>query len=149
MCSALLMQLGIGIDDALHNPGTVLSVARGLGAMLHHRGKSAVDANFTARIVAKFLQSFAQAAVQAKLVGMQGHARVGRPPEHRLSLAEPRENALTVSGAKTCCIKRIAGGQQPGMGSRSPRSDRWGEFLFGLQPGQGVRHWQWEWMDCP
>ena len=32
----LLVQLCVGINNALHNPGAVLAIARRLGAVLHY-----------------------------------------------------------------------------------------------------------------
>ncbi|MNV86532.1 hypothetical protein D3C71_1805750 [compost metagenome] len=138
---ALPVELDIGLDNAVHDPGAVLAFARGLGAVAHHGFKLAVDADFAARRGAKLLQRLAQRAVQPEVGGLQHHARIGRPPENGLAGAEPGKDALAVGLAQMMGIELAARGQQAGDGIvLAPGLFHAGKRVVRRQPGKRVGH---------
>ena len=57
-------------------------------------------------------EALPQRAVKAKVADAQDHARVGAPPEHRLTWAEPRENALPIGFDQASRCEILACSQQ-------------------------------------
>ena len=141
VCVPSGMEGFISRQHVRQDPGAVLVVANGMGAGTHDSTKAVIDANFTVWMGAKFFQRLAQGAVQTKGAGLQHHARVGRPPQNRLTDAEPRKNPLAIGAEQMRYIQGATSGQQtrcwtaqaPGGVGRRKR-------VFGFQPGQGRGH---------
>ena len=109
------VQFAIGCADVVGDPGAIL-VSAWTGTGQHHVIKTAVDADFAAGRLQKALQGLAQGLVQAKVFRAQHHARIGAPPEYRLVIAVPGEDALGIGHLQGVGVQHTAGGQQAGVG---------------------------------
>ena len=107
MGDAAAVQFEVGLLHRRGDPGAVGVAARG-GAGADHRGEVLVEGD---REVAA-AQGLAQAARDVQLFREQHHARVGRPPEERLSVLVPGEAAVPIGGQQALRAEVAAGRQQ-------------------------------------
>ena len=107
------MQFAVGGTDIVGDPGAALVGAR-TGAGQHYLVKAAVDTDLAAGCLYEALQRLAQRLVQAEVPGSQHHARVGAPPENRLVVAIPGEDAMGVGLLQRIGIEHAAGSEQAG-----------------------------------
>ena len=129
-------QAAVGVDHLGHDPGAGLAVARRRGAGLDDaRGRRCRCAP-RSRGVRRSGDRLAQRPRQPELGRQQHHARVGRPPEHRLAVAVPGEDALAnrprragagpssppAASRPGASLPRRSASSASGSGSAGPRS---------------------------
>jgi len=91
MCDAGGVQFAVGRDHLLRDPRSgVRSARRSAGAHDGLEGRVHADCVIAAR------EALAQRARHFEFGREQHHARIGAPPQHRLAVAEPREDAVAV-----------------------------------------------------
>ena len=123
------VQFGVRLHDGWHDPAAMLSRPRLRSAAGHDLRKVPIKHEFRAGQGEPIAQRLAQRAVESERLRFQHHARIGAPPQHRLSRAVPRENALLVGLQQLIGVELCAGGQQtwgraaaiPGLGDRRER----------------------------
>src|SRR5262249_42888089 len=91
------------------DPGAGTRGAR-RGAPVDDRGEVAVGRGAEAAVA----QRLGEAARDAELLGEEYGARVGRPPEHRLSRGIPGEDAAPGGGGQALGREIAAGGEKAG-----------------------------------
>jgi hypothetical protein len=142
-----LVQPAIAIDDIVRYPGAGAGAAR-LGAGAHDGFEGRVEADFPAAVALRSApalfeaaQRLAQAVGNAEIGGLEHHARIGAPPENRLAVRIPGENALAI-GVQQAQRRQIrAGRQQAGRAVFLGHGfGRIGKRRFAVEPGnhQGV-----------
>ena len=89
-----LVQIFVSRLHALNNPSALLPRSWRAGTSADDLVKSLVDAEpvFTAGLPAS--DGLSQATAQLEAFNLQNHARIGRPPQNGLLLAEPRKDPL-------------------------------------------------------
>ena len=105
---ALPMQRAIRRDHLFQNPGAAAFAIARRGAGAHHLRENGVGADF----VGVPAQGLAQRLGKAKLGGEQNHARVGAPPQNRITGAEPGKDAAPVGRQQPFRRQVAAGGEQ-------------------------------------
>src|SRR3569832_2509174 len=111
-------QAAIGRNHRRRDPGAA-GLFAGFGARSHHVRKRGVDAHLETAIS----DAFGEGAGYADLVRHQYHARVGTPPQDRLTGVEPGEDAVTI-GIQQAIYRQIAAHRQQAIGLTQRGLDR-------------------------
>ena len=114
-----IMDANVGIDDRRRYPRAGLPRARYSCARLDHGTKRAIGTDLQWLL----LQALAQRPRDAELVDEQYHPRIGTPPQDRLAVAVPGENALPVGVLQPLGCEVVARGEQA-IGFRERSLDR-------------------------
>ncbi|KAG1437608.1 hypothetical protein G6F57_020180 [Rhizopus arrhizus] len=115
-----VVQLAVGLDHRRADPGAILARAGRGGTGLHHPAEGRVGGDFP-RAAA---QLATEAAGQVHTLGAKHHARVRRPPQDRLALAEPWKDAAGIGVQQSYRVQVAAyreqaiGLAQRGLGRR-------------------------------
>ena len=89
------------------------------------RANARVDADRAARARRRSERMrLAQRARELELADQQHHARVGRPPQHRLAVAVPREHAAAVGLGEPRLAQPPPAASRPGASERAPSARR-------------------------
>ena len=127
---------GVGGLHLGHDPGAVLALARGVRALGHHPCDVVVEADFAAGRAQEAAQRLAQRVRQLEVGRAQQHARVGRPPEHRLAGAVPGKDAVRIGVAQPRDGQATAGREQAGrLGAVVQRAGGGRQRRVSEQPG--------------
>ena len=102
------MQRCIGIEHPAGDPGAALALARCLRAGSHHVAESLVEGEF--KCAAR--QRAAQRAADMDGGGIEDEARIGRPPEDRVVVAEPGKDTARIGGDQALDREIAADGKQ-------------------------------------
>ncbi len=108
------VHLLVGVHHVFHDPGAGLTGPVHGGAGPDGLRKRGIDADFAVRILGEAPKCFSQGPVEPEIAGWQNHARVGAPPENRLSRAEPRKDGLAVGADQGRHVQRTTDSQQAG-----------------------------------